>query len=330
VIVGRDTERARLNALVEGLQEGRSFTLVVHGDAGVGKTTLLREAIERAADRGVRAVRHRGSEGATDLPWAGVAGIAAPLLARAEGLPEVQTAALRAALGLDAAGGAAPDHFTVPVGLLGLLGAAAEDRPLLVVADDLQWYDRGSRDALLFVARAWATKGSACCSPRATARAGIPRPRAWRRCGSRTSTRTSRGRCWAATSPPRSPTPCTRPWAATRWPSASWPARSSRPARRPRAAAATAAGGRPPGRAARAADRRPARRRTPGGVGRRADGGEPTRPAHRSARPARRGGRRVFAAERAGVLVLDGGAVAFAHPLPARRRRCRHGRGGAP
>lgn len=160
VLVGRDTERARLRALLEQLEAGGSFALVVHGDAGAGKTTLLRETIERAADAGVRVVRRRGSEAAADQPWAGVAGLAAPLLRLVDRLPGVQSDALATALGLgDAPPAAAPDRFTVPVALLGLFAAAAEDRPLLVVADDLQWFDSGSRDALVFVARRLGAEG---------------------------------------------------------------------------------------------------------------------------------------------------------------------------
>jgi len=72
----------------------------------------------------------------------------------------VQGAALRSALAL---GPPSPqDRFAVPVallGLLGLLGLAAEERPVLVLVDGAHWLDSASREALLFVARRLRTEG---------------------------------------------------------------------------------------------------------------------------------------------------------------------------
>jgi predicted ATPase len=41
-LVGRDDERARPAALLDGAREGRRGALLLHGPAGIGKTALLR------------------------------------------------------------------------------------------------------------------------------------------------------------------------------------------------------------------------------------------------------------------------------------------------
>ena len=74
-----------------------------------------------------------------------------PLLDHLSDLPEQQADALRGALGLGPA--LALDRFAVGAATLGLLAAAAEANPVLVVVDDAQWLDPASADALLFATR---------------------------------------------------------------------------------------------------------------------------------------------------------------------------------
>ena len=149
MILGRARERAHIASLVQAMRGGRSFALLVEGPAGIGKSTLLDDAVAHAGD--VRVLRTRGFEGETDLPYAGLLELAGPILPLADALPEPQRLALHGALALaDAPPG---DRFAVPAALLALLGAAAEDGPLLVVADDVHWLDAATREALLFAAR---------------------------------------------------------------------------------------------------------------------------------------------------------------------------------
>jgi tetratricopeptide (TPR) repeat protein len=161
VLVGRESERARLEALLRGARDGTSFALVVHGEAGIGKTALAAEVARAAEDAGVHVVHVRAYEGEAELAWAGLWSLASPFLELLDRLPPVQATALRTALALEGPSDepVAPDRFTVPVALLGLLGAAADGRPLLVVVDDVQWLDSASRDALLFVARRLGAEG---------------------------------------------------------------------------------------------------------------------------------------------------------------------------
>ena len=58
MLLGRLTERAALGQLLEAVRDGRSGALVVHGEAGVGKTVLLEDAIASAA--GMRIARVAG------------------------------------------------------------------------------------------------------------------------------------------------------------------------------------------------------------------------------------------------------------------------------
>ena len=68
-----------------------------------------------------------------------------------EDLPAAQADSLRAAIGLSS--GAQVERIACYAAVVNLLAAAARTRPVVVVADDLQWFDAGSRDAILFAAR---------------------------------------------------------------------------------------------------------------------------------------------------------------------------------
>ena len=86
-----------------------------------------------------------------ELPFAGIHQLCAPLLEQLDALPQPQQDALNVALGL--ASGDVPDRFLVGLAVLGLLSAAAEERPLLCLVEDAQWLDAASGLVLGFVAR---------------------------------------------------------------------------------------------------------------------------------------------------------------------------------
>src|SRR3712207_3933586 len=147
--LGRTTERAVLDRLLANVREGQSAVLVIHGEAGVGKTALLRYAARQAA--GFRVAQVTGVEAEMELPFAGVHQLCAPMLAHLDALPRPQRDGLSVALGL--ASGESPDRFMVGLAVLGLLSAAAEERPLLCLVEDAQWLDAASSQVLGFVAR---------------------------------------------------------------------------------------------------------------------------------------------------------------------------------
>jgi DNA-binding CsgD family transcriptional regulator len=157
MFVGRERERARIDRLLQEARAGKSGAVLMHGEAGIGKTALMRWAIGQAT--GLRVLRARGIETESDIPFAGLAELVTPLLDRVDDIPDVQARALRGALAL---GPATPhDRFTVPAGLLSLLAVAAEEQPVLVAIDDAQWLDEPSLEAFLFAGRRVGAEGIA-------------------------------------------------------------------------------------------------------------------------------------------------------------------------
>src|SRR5262245_31285592 len=146
---GRRAERDVLQRLLAAVRGGESAALVLRGEAGVGKTALLRFAIESAA--GLRVARATGVESEIELPYAALEQLCGPMMDKLERIPEPQREALRTALGERT--GVAPDRFLVGLAALSLLSETAADTPLLVCVDDAQWLDRESSQALAFVAR---------------------------------------------------------------------------------------------------------------------------------------------------------------------------------
>ena len=146
---GRARERAALDKLIEDVRGGESRSVVVRGDAGIGKTALLEYLIGSASDFTV--IRAMGVESDMELAYASLHQLCGPVLSRLERLPAPQREALERVFGL--AAGAPPDRFLVGLAVLSLLSDAAEARPLLCVVDDAQWLDQASALTLAFVAR---------------------------------------------------------------------------------------------------------------------------------------------------------------------------------
>ena len=146
---GRAGECALLDRLLRDICRTQSRSLVLSGEAGIGKTALLEYLIDRASDLTV--LRAAGVESEMELAYAGLQQLCAPLLERLERLPTPQRQALEIVFGLTA--GPPPDRFLVGLGVLSLFSEEAEERPLLCVVDDAQWLDQASALTLAFVTR---------------------------------------------------------------------------------------------------------------------------------------------------------------------------------
>lgn len=149
-LTGRHVECDVLDRLIGAVRAGESRSLVLHGEAGVGKSALLDYLATRAFG-GCRVTRASGVQSEMELAFSGLHQLCAPVLDRIDRLPPPQREALRTVFGISA--GPAPDLFLIGLAVLGLLSEAAEQEPLVCLVDDQQWLDRCSAQILAFVAR---------------------------------------------------------------------------------------------------------------------------------------------------------------------------------
>jgi len=147
---GRDRELGTLSNLVDQVSEGGG-AVVVRGEAGIGKSSLLTNCGQHAAARGMRTLAISGAQSEAHLPFAGLHQLLQPLLSQLGALPRPQRAALEAAFGMNDS--VAPERFLIAQAALDLLVEAAQPAPLLLIADDAHWIDRPTCDVLAFVAR---------------------------------------------------------------------------------------------------------------------------------------------------------------------------------
>jgi DNA-binding CsgD family transcriptional regulator len=146
---GRGAECIELDRVLEGVGSGESHALVVHGEAGVGKSALLEYVADQATGCGV--ARTAGVQSEMELPFAALHQLCGPMLDQLDRLPGPQREALATVFGVEA--GAVPSPFVVGLATLGLLSERAEKQPLVCLLDDYQWMDQSSQQVLAFVAR---------------------------------------------------------------------------------------------------------------------------------------------------------------------------------
>ncbi|MFI6832702.1 AAA family ATPase [Kribbella sp. NPDC050241] len=149
MLIGREAERRVIEKLVAGARVGTAGVLLVTGEPGIGKTTLLDEAAATA--RGLRILRARGTEAERELPFGALLQLLRPALAGLDRIPGPQQSALTSALALGPATTA--DRFAVGAATLSLICRYAEEAPLALIVDDAHLLDRPSAEALLFAAR---------------------------------------------------------------------------------------------------------------------------------------------------------------------------------
>ncbi len=154
-VFGRDEEIAAIERHLGREREVHgSSALVLEGEAGIGKSTLLRTAVERACECGYRVLEARPAEREFGLAQAALGDlfeqVRDDVLPR---LPAPQQNALRVALLLDDAGDAPPDPRAVAVAVTTALRLLAAQQPLALAIDDAHWLDSASSDALAFAFR---------------------------------------------------------------------------------------------------------------------------------------------------------------------------------
>lgn len=154
--MGRGPELEVVTGFLDGLVDGPA-TLVFEGEAGIGKTTLWTATLDQARRRGLRVLSCRAAATEVQLGLTGLAdllhGIEDGIVAS---LPIVQQRALAAALLADDGSGGEPDGRALAAGFLSVVATLAEDGPVIVAIDDLQWLDVSSYQVVAYAARRWA------------------------------------------------------------------------------------------------------------------------------------------------------------------------------
>ena len=176
VIVGRSDELARIDRAFETAAAGQPVLGLVRGEAGIGKSRLVREAIDRARSRGslvlhgacldlggdalpylplVEALRGLAREVSADRLRALLGPARADLSTLLPELEDARLDALPAADGADSAasGEARVDRARLFERFIGFLGRLGRDVPALAVVEDVQWIDPATRDLVTFLAR---------------------------------------------------------------------------------------------------------------------------------------------------------------------------------
>jgi DNA-binding CsgD family transcriptional regulator len=152
-VVGREAELAEADSFLGGAGDGFGV-LLLEGEAGIGKSTVWRAARQSAYERGFQVLSCHPSAAEAKDSFAGVADLLEPVSEDAfAALPPPQREALEIALLRRAPRSGAPGARAVAAGLLTLLRRLAQDGPVVVAIDDIQWLDSPSRRAIAFAAR---------------------------------------------------------------------------------------------------------------------------------------------------------------------------------
>ena len=150
-LVGRESELSGLKELVTPpYPESRMLLLL--GEPGMGKSVLMAQAAREARAAPMRVLTAVGQESEQNLAFAGLHQLLRPVLDQVDALPGRQAEALRGAFGISD-DPVRPDPLLTGIAVLTVLSGLSESGPLLVAADDAQWLDQASLDALAFAAR---------------------------------------------------------------------------------------------------------------------------------------------------------------------------------
>jgi DNA-binding CsgD family transcriptional regulator len=155
-LLGRDAELAALDEHLTA-RERLPAAVLVRGEPGIGKTSVWREGVRMASERGYRTLVAGPSQSEAQISFAALGDLLSGVLDWAlDELPLQQRRALEVALrvaDLDLGDGSALDQGAVSFAFLGALRGLAAEEPVLVAVDDAQWLDVASASVLSFAAR---------------------------------------------------------------------------------------------------------------------------------------------------------------------------------
>ncbi|MFZ0170433.1 MAG: ATP-binding protein, partial [Acidimicrobiales bacterium] len=148
--LGRKAALEDLDGFLERVPAGLA-ALAITGPAGIGKSTVWREGVRRAAAVGYGVLTARPAQAEGSLAFAGLGDLLGSLGEDAfEVLPPVQRHAIDVALLRAQPGRALMDRRAIPVALLSLVESLAATRPLVIAIDDAQWLDEESAASVSF------------------------------------------------------------------------------------------------------------------------------------------------------------------------------------
>jgi DNA-binding CsgD family transcriptional regulator len=129
-------------------------SVLVHGPAGIGKSTVLRSLATEYGETVRTVLRCSATESESHLPFLALADLLGLVVGEVAGLlPAPQRTALESALTGRGESTLQRDGLALRLAVLSTLRALAARGPVLIVADDLQWLDPASAELLGFAAR---------------------------------------------------------------------------------------------------------------------------------------------------------------------------------
>ncbi len=152
-VIGRQIELEAVDRFVERLRHGPA-SLVIHGEAGIGKTAIWRAAVDRAQEGGAIVLRSAPAESERELTLGGLTDLLSEVSTdRMAALPAVQRHALEIAVLRTEPSGQLPDQRTLSVATTTLIQQLAGEGRLVIAIDDTQWVDDASRAILAYAVR---------------------------------------------------------------------------------------------------------------------------------------------------------------------------------
>ena len=152
-VIGREAEIGSIEAFLARV-EGGPTALVLSGEAGIGKTILWETGVEEVEERFGRVLLHRSVEAEALLSFTGLSDLLAPVFEEvAPMLAPLRRRALEVSLLLAEPGNDAPDSRAIGLALLDVLQMLAEQDPVVLALDDLQWLDPSSAGVLQIALR---------------------------------------------------------------------------------------------------------------------------------------------------------------------------------
>ncbi|MFI0544267.1 AAA family ATPase [Streptomyces sp. WSLK1-3] len=148
-VIGRKAEFDQLTGLLHAARRRQGSSVLVSGEAGIGKSLLASAVVEAASSSGFEILSCHGIRGAGAAGFEGLHELLLPLLDRIDALPPRQHTALDVAFGAD---GEPADRLITGLAAFGLLEKAAAASPLLVLIEDLHWLDRSTAEIVSFLA----------------------------------------------------------------------------------------------------------------------------------------------------------------------------------